>query len=65
MVQRILGAGNVELDVNLAVILVCPVAIPVLERVGRSVFVGQSNRSISVEGKPSQIHVADESRTHY
>jgi hypothetical protein len=38
MVQRILGAGNVKLDANLAVILVRPVAIPILEHVGRSVF---------------------------
>ena len=53
MVHCVLGAGDVELDANLAAILMCPVAVPVLEHVGRSLFVGQSKRSIPVEGKPS------------
>jgi len=52
MVPCVLSAGDVELDANLVVILVCPDAIPVLKHVGRSVFVGQSKRSIPVEEKP-------------
>jgi len=52
MVPCVLSAGDVELDANLAVILVCPDAIPVLKHVGRGVFVGQSKRSIPVEGNP-------------
>jgi hypothetical protein len=40
MVHCVLGAGDVKLDTNLAVILVCPVAIPILEYISRGIFVG-------------------------
>ena len=35
-----IGSGDVKLDVNLAVILVCPVAIPILEYIGCCISLG-------------------------
>ena len=40
MVHYVLCVGDVKLDENLAVIPVYPVAIPILEYIGRGVFVG-------------------------